>query len=175
MQAAQAGNTDAYLELLAEIVPRIRRMVRAHWRFLGAEDVEDIVQDALLSLHAVRATYDPERSFMPWLLAIIRNRIADGARRYRRREAQEVHVEDWTVTFSRDSANSSAKVYGDLDMLLRAIQALPAAQRAAIEMLKLREMSLKEAATRCGVSVGSLKVATHRAMATLRKKLRSGA
>jgi DNA-directed RNA polymerase specialized sigma24 family protein len=38
-------------------------------------------------------------------------------------------------------------------------------------MLKLKEMSLKEAAAASGMSIGSLKVATHRAMNALRKKL----
>jgi RNA polymerase sigma-70 factor (ECF subfamily) len=39
-------------------------------------------------------------------------------------------------------------------------------------MLKLREMSLKEAAAASGTSVGALKVATHRAMDALRRKLK---
>ena len=39
-------------------------------------------------------------------------------------------------------------------------------------MLKLREMSLEEAAAASGTSVGALKVATHRAMDALRRKLK---
>ncbi len=153
MQGAQSGDAEAYVQLLEEIAPRIRRIVRAHWRFAGTEDVEDIVQDALLSMHAVRATYDPQRPFMPWLLAIIRNRLADGARRYARRESQEIHIEDWNVTFLDNHANSTTDSYGNIDALRHAIQTLPAGQRKAIEMLKLREMSLKEASVACGVSV----------------------
>ena len=71
-----------------------------------------------------------------------------------------MHLEDWTVTFARNDANSTKETYGDLDALRHAIQALPAGQRTAIEMLKLREMSLKEAAAACGMTIGSLKVAT---------------
>ena len=171
MQAAQRGDAEAYVRLLEEIAPRLRRFVRGHWKLLGAEDVEDLVQDVLLSMHAVRATYDPQRPFMPWLIAIMRNRIADGGRRYARHEGREVHIEDWDVTFSADSANSTTGNYGELAALRQAIQGLPAGQRSAIEMLKLREMSLKEAAAACGMSIGSLKTATHRAMSTLRKML----
>src|SRR6266571_2157396 len=69
MQAAQAGEADAYIQLLEEITPRIRQIVRRHRTFLEAEDIEDLVQDVLLSIHGVRATYDPQRPFMPWLLA----------------------------------------------------------------------------------------------------------
>ncbi len=52
-----------------------------------------------------------------------------------------------------------------------AVRALPEGQRQAIELLKLKELSLKEAAELSGTSVGALKVATHRAMATLRRTL----
>ena len=48
---------------------------------------------------------------------------------------------------------------------------LPPDQRQAIEMLKLNEMSLKEAAAVSGRSVAALKVATHRAIKSLRKLL----
>jgi len=41
-----------------------------------------------------------------------------------------------------------------------------------VELLKLREMSLKEAAALTGRSVAALKVATHRAIKALRAALR---
>jgi len=41
-------------------------------------------------------------------------------------------------------------------------------------LLKLREMSLKEAAEATGISVTALKVATHRALNSLRKILSRG-
>ncbi|PYS56263.1 MAG: RNA polymerase subunit sigma [Acidobacteria bacterium] len=169
MCAAQAGDADAYIQLLNEITPRIRQIVRRQRRFLGADDIEDLVQDILLSVHAVRATYDPQRPFMPWLLAITRNRLADSARRYARGAAREVHVENFAVTFADDRANTDIDTYGDSQALRQAIEALPPMQRGAIEMLKLGEMSLKEAAHACNTTVGALKVATHRAMTALRK------
>jgi RNA polymerase sigma-70 factor (ECF subfamily) len=52
-----------------------------------------------------------------------------------------------------------------------AVQALPEGQRQAIELLKLEELSLKEAAEMTGTSVGALKVATHRALVALRRIL----
>jgi RNA polymerase sigma factor (sigma-70 family) len=171
MQAAQAGNADAYVQLLNEITPRIRQLVCHRRRFLGVEDPEDLVQDILLSLHAVRATYDPRRPFMPWLAAIVRNRLADVARRDARRVAHEVTVDDLAVTFSDETANPPSEAVGDPEAMKQAIQTLPPGQRNAIEMLKLRGMSLKEAAAASGTSIGALKVATHRAMATLRRIL----
>src|SRR5881409_4465863 len=111
MQAAQAGDAEAYTQLLKEIAPRIRQIVRSGRRFLGAEDIEDLVQDVLLSVHSVRASYDPQRPFMPWLLAICRNRFADGARRYARSAAHEIHVENMAVTFVANPANNTMDNY----------------------------------------------------------------
>jgi RNA polymerase sigma-70 factor (ECF subfamily) len=171
MRAAQAGDGEAYRALLNAITPRLRRIVRARRAFLGAADVEDLVQDVLLSVHAARATYDPARPFMPWLLAIVRHRLADAARHYSRRGAREVTVEDFDVTFVDVAANSQDEGAGDLEALTHAIAALPAGQRQAIQLLKLKELSLKEAAAATGSSVSALKVATHRAMTSLRRLL----
>jgi RNA polymerase sigma factor (sigma-70 family) len=172
MRRAQAGDAKAYAELLEDITPRLHRVVRRQRFFLAPEEIEDLLQDILLSLHAVRATFDPARPFMPWLLAITRNRLADGARRHSRTGAREISLEEIAVTFSAVSTNTSAEVYGNPDALRQAIGELPTGQREAIEMLKLREMSLKEAAAATGTSVGALKVATHRAMNALRKLLK---
>jgi RNA polymerase sigma factor (sigma-70 family) len=171
MRAAQAGDATAYLELLRALTPRIRRIIARQRAFAGAEEVEDLVQDVLLSLHAVRATYDPARPFMPWLLAIVRNRLADGARRYAKTAAREVQVEDMDVTFAEPATNLPEDISDRVEALHHAVRALPAGQQQAIELLKLQELSLKEAAAASGASVGALKVATHRAMAALRKAL----
>ena len=171
MRAAQSGDADAYRALLTAVAPRIRRVVRARRGFLGAAETEDLVQDVLLSVHAVLATYDPSRPFMPWLLAIVRNRLVDAARRYGRQQAHEISVDDVQVTFGQIATNTTDEGIGDVEALEQAIRALPAGQRQAIQLLKLQEMSLKEAAAATGTSVTALKVATHRAIVSLRRIL----
>jgi RNA polymerase sigma-70 factor (ECF subfamily) len=172
MKAAQTGDADAYATLMRELAERLRQLVRYRRAFLEHADVEDLVQDILLSVHAVRATYDQSRPFIPWMLAITRNRLADAARRYARVNAHEVAVEDFDVTFFAENTNTTATTYRDPQALAHAIADLPAGQRNAIEMLKLREMSLKEASAASGISAGALKVATHRAMDALRRRLK---
>lgn len=171
MRSAQAGDEEAYRNLLTVVTPRIRRVVRARRAFLGSADVEDIVQDVLLSMHSVLATYDPDRPFLPWMVAIVRNRLADAARRYARQQRREVVVQELDVTFIDLTANTEDEGVGDREALTRAIQDLPPSQRQAIELLKLQEMSLKEASVATGTSVSALKVATHRAMASLKRML----
>jgi len=168
MAAAQDGDAAAYATLLAELLPLLRVAVRRQRSFLQAADIEDIVQETLISLHAVRATYDPTRPFLPWAAAILRHRMADGARKYARRAANEVAVEFLPETFDGDAANMLGESYGDPEALRQGMARLPEGQRQAIEMLKLKEMSLKEASAASGQSVGALKVAVHRGVKALR-------
>jgi RNA polymerase sigma-70 factor (ECF subfamily) len=58
--------------------------------------------------------------------------------------------------------------------LRSAIAALPVGQRQAIEMLRLEELSLKEASAMSGQSETALKVAVHRAVKRLRALLQAG-
>jgi RNA polymerase sigma-70 factor (ECF subfamily) len=149
----------------------LRRFIRRQRAFLKPQDVEDLVQEILLSLHEVRATYNADRPFLPWVMAIARNRIADGARRYISRWAHEVAVARPPETFSGDDPNITGEVYGDPEALRLAMRTLPPGQREAVEMLKLREMSLKEAAAHSGMTIAALKVAVHRGIISLRKAL----
>jgi len=172
MQAAQAGDASAYRAVLNDISPRLRRMIQSQRRFLNSEEIEDIVQDVLVSVHAVRATYDARRPFLPWLMAIARNRLADAGRRWARRAANELLVDEIPVTFADDdTANTERDRKLDSDEVRSAIRELPLRERQAIEMLKLRELSLKEAASESGMTVGALKVAVHRGTLALRKVL----
>jgi len=174
MRAAQAGDRHAYSALLYALLPLLRKAVRHRLPFLQPQDIDDLVQDILLSLHASRATYNPNRAFLPWLGAIARNRMADSARRYSRRAAHEVATEQPLETFPAEAANSSGNGYGDTQALGQAMTTLTPGQRQAIELMKLQEMSLKEAATATGMTIGALKVSVHRAMAALRKALGTG-
>lgn len=169
MRAAQQGDSAAYAQLLRLITPRIRQIVRRQRGFAGPAEAEDLVQEVLLSVHTVRATYDPARPFVPWLLAIIRNRLADGGRRYGRTARREVSAEE--VTFAEPEANIDVEELADAVAVREAVRALPEGQRQAIELLKLDELSLKDAAAITGTSVAALKVATHRALVTLRRTL----
>ena len=171
MRSAQDGDPSAYVALLGETEALTRRMVRRRLPVLQPQDVEDLVQDILLSVHAARSTYDPGRPFLPWLAAIARNRMADGARRYARRTANELVSDRPLETFPAQETNTLVDRYGDAEALSQAMADLPPGQRQAIELIKLREMSLKEASAVSGTSVGALKVAVHRGIATLRRAL----
>ena len=175
MGAAQNGDARAYGSLLEEAAALLRRTVRARSPYLQAGDIEDRVQDILLSVHEARATYDPERPFIPWLMAIARNRMADEARRYSRRAAHEVGVDVLPETFSGDETNRPAEAAVDSMALQDAIRQLPPVQRRVIEMVKLQEMTHAEASQATGMSIAALKITVHRAVKQLRKLMGSEA
>jgi RNA polymerase sigma-70 factor, ECF subfamily len=166
MRAAQSGDRAAYERLLREISPLIRSLVRRHCS--NRADIEEMVQDTLLTVHRVRHTYDPGRPFCPWLAAIAWRRSIDALRRRIRVSKYETAEQGVYETFSDAAANSdlegvrSAEEIGDL------LQSLPPRQREALEALKLREMTLAEASAASGQSVAALKVNTHRALKALR-------
>ncbi|WP_197706396.1 sigma-70 family RNA polymerase sigma factor [Magnetospirillum sp. 15-1] len=171
MRAAQGGDGRAYGSLLTEAAPIIRRAVARRWR---GPDTEDIVQEVLLSVHAVRHTYDAARPFLPWLLAIVHYRVADAARRHARRAAREAPECGFEHGLPDVAAPTAEEGPGDPQLLARALADLPEGQRRAIHLLKLEERSLKEAAAATGMSVGALKVAVHRGIKALRRKLAGG-
>jgi RNA polymerase sigma-70 factor (ECF subfamily) len=170
MARAQSGDDMAYRRLLEDIAPYLRSLAARRHR--DASDVEDSVQDILLTLHAIRHAYDPARPFGPWLVTIANRRIIDRLRRQARsRKSRETLFEAGYETFSAPQANlQETELEGH--SLRKAVERLPDGQRRAIQLLKLEEMSLKEAASVSGMSVASLKVATHRALKSLRKMLR---
>ena len=72
-------------------------------------------------------------------------------------------------TFAEPQANLEER--SDRHELEKAIDELPPMQRKAVQLLKLKEMSLKEASTESGMSIAALKVNVHRAVKSLRKIL----
>lgn len=171
MARAQDGNGAAYARLLTEITPYLRALASKRQRQVS--DIEDAVQDILLTVHAIRATYDPARPFGPWLVAIANRRLIDRIRRQYRHRLMETPLlpEHETASNSVAARDETA----DHARLVAAIEALPEGQKQAIRMLKLNELSLREASAASGLSIAALKVSTHRALARLRDVFTSGA
>jgi len=169
MRSAQNGDARAYSLLLAELLPMLRRIVGHKWR--NANNIEDIVQEILLSVHAVRHTYDSNRPFMPWLMTIANRRIADAARYNAGRAAHETTVDIMPETFSGDQPKSTQDLNENHDLLREAMSVLPESQREAIELMKLKELTLAETAKVTGKSIASLKVSVHRAIKAMRAHL----
>ncbi len=164
MRRAQDGDRDAYRRLLGELAPLLRAFLR-RWA-TGPDDLDDLQQDALMTVHRIRHTYDPARPLEPWLFAVTRRVAIDRLRRRRRRAHLEVAIET-----SPDSWPASHAESGDVEQRLAAALAdLPPRQREAFELLNLDGLSVAAGAARAGTTPGALRVRAHRAYAALRAR-----
>jgi RNA polymerase sigma-70 factor (ECF subfamily) len=168
MAAAQAGDARAYDRFLRAALPLLRTIARRRIRDFA--EAEDAVQDAMLTIHQLRHTYDPTRPIRPWLVAITERRAIDRLRRSGRRAGRETPIEDFGETLADPLANRGEERVAAAE-LRAAVAELPLAQRTALGLAKLADLPLAEASARSGMSVGALKVATHRAVKALRRKL----
>src|SRR6266446_5026443 len=85
MRAAMTGDEGAYRQLLVSLAPHVRAVARSRCRRFGAPEgeIEDLVQEVLLTIHLKRGTWDQSRPIGPWVAAIARNKLIDGLRRRR--------------------------------------------------------------------------------------------
>jgi RNA polymerase sigma-70 factor (ECF subfamily) len=171
MQRVQAGHEAAYSRLLHQLRPIIGRMSRRQLPNAAASDHDDILQEVLLSVHAARSTFNPHLPFLPWLKAIVRSRTIDFARKQSRNTVGPLLSNEIPVDLIDEAANPTIGRNDTIDAIRRAIGELPTSQRSAIELLKLREMSLLEASAATGLSVSALKGLVHRAVGRLRVTL----
>ncbi|MCZ8279944.1 MAG: RNA polymerase sigma factor [Acetobacteraceae bacterium] len=170
MAAAQAGDRRAYEDLLRECLPLLRQICRARLR--DATEAEDAVQDTLLTIHRARASYDASRPFRPWLVAITERRALDRIRARGRRAGREAALDlAAELPAPEGSADAALDANRAAAQLRDAVQELPESQRTALGLTKLQDLTLQEASARSGMSIGAIKVATHRAVQTLRRRL----
>ena len=169
MVAAQAGDRRAYEKLLADSVALIRAAARR--RGVAQDHIDDVVQETLITVHRVRHTYDPSRSYDAWLTAIANRRAIDALRSRGRRDRRELH-DEFALDRHPDTDDASAATESEqrAQRLHQAIAELPPGQREAVEQLGLKEHSLSEAAELTGRHTGALKVNLHRALKALRER-----
>ena len=171
MVRAQDGDKLAYHQLLQAIAPYVRAIAR---RYLGhGEDAEDGVQEVLMVVHGIRHTFERGRPFKPWLGTIASRRCIDLLRR-RAHRAQHEMADEIDVDFHANGDPGPEDNFTreqDARRVRAAVDELPQRQRDAIALLRLQELSLNEAAASSKQTVGSLKVACHRAIGSLQRAL----
>jgi RNA polymerase sigma-70 factor (ECF subfamily) len=166
MGRAQDGDQPAYDELLRLAAREARGFVS---RRVGAVDwVEDVVQDALITIHRVRQTYDPGRPFGPWFYAIVNSRLIDTLRSKKRLGAREV-VDDAAVAAQPAPPDGSGADADVRETLARAVAGLPRVQREIVSLLKYEHLSVRDVARRMGMSEAAVKASAHRGYKLLRR------
>ena len=154
---SQQGDKAAYAALLGAARQWLVRYLR---RRVMPGDLDDLVQDTLLSVHRKLASYDPARSFLPWLAAIARYRFVDHLRLVYRHAEDELDAD-----FHAADAEEPAMVARI--SLERLFEVLPPAQQRAIELVKISGLSISEASASTGQSESLIKVNIHRGLKRL--------
>lgn len=160
MQRGLDGDATAWRVLLTDLGGHLRPFFIRRL-FNGGSDVEDLVQETLIAIHAKRATWDTSQSFTGWAYAIARHKLVDHLRRQGRRPTHP--LEEASALFTDHTVEEGA-TRADLG---RCLSLLPVRQRRLIEDVRLKGLSIAEAAERHGYSVTAAKVSLHRSLKTL--------
>ncbi len=154
------GDAGAWRVLLTELGGHLRPFFGRRL-FDGGADAEDLVQETLIAIHAKRMTWDRRQSFSAWAFAIARHKLIDHLRRQGRRPT---HPIDEASDLFADHTVEDGATQADLS---RCLSLLPARQRRLIEDVRLKGMTVAEAAANHGYTVTAAKVSIHRSMKSL--------
>lgn len=159
---AQAGSRAAMARLHRRYAPMVHAIVLAH---APAQDANDLTQDVFVQAVAQIGRVRKPGAFGGWLARIARNAARDHRRRRRPRAALD-EVELGTP------ARAHATV--EAERILGKLRDLPEGPRELLIMRLVEGMTGPEIAARTGQSHGSVRVALHRGMTTLRDALSRG-
>lgn len=157
---------DASFE--AWVAAREVALLRTAWLLTGDwQQAEDLVQTALLRVwprwEKVCAAGDPE----PYVRTVLVRSFASGRRRSWHRERPSADVPGGPAA---DGLDALAAV--DLrDALLRVLPRLPRGQRAVVVLRYAEDLTERQTADALGISVGTVKSQTNKALARLRAAL----
>ena len=161
MAASQRGDRAAYRALLGDCG---KWLARYFARRIAPHQVDDLIQETLVSMHRKLATWDSDRAFLPWLAAIARYRWIDMLRR--QRDEAELGDNDAAVGAEDEAVHARLS----LDHLLAL---LPPKQAQAITLVKIEGASIAEASRICGQSESLVKVNIHRGLKKLSQYIES--
>lgn len=166
MRAALKGDSKAYARVLAEISSLLRPYLSK--RLNQASDVEDVLQEILISIHKSRHTYDGKRPLKPWVYAIAKFRLTDFLRTHYSdtlRHAAELDVAEHLASLD---VTESAFTY---ESIKEEIAKLPGKQPMILHLIHHEGHTAKEVAAKMNMTETAVKVAAHRAYKVLKGRL----
>jgi RNA polymerase sigma-70 factor (ECF subfamily) len=155
------GDQTAYedfLNLTSALVKRYLHYLAP--RQADHENLEDLHQEIMMSVHLKKHTYRTDYPILPWVYAIARYRYIDY---YRMKKKRPLHVEFEEL----HGVVNHCEYILDFSEILNS---LSPRQREMLELVKIEGMSYADAAVNLEMSVTSLKVAVHRIIKSLKEK-----
>ncbi|MBV8939612.1 MAG: sigma-70 family RNA polymerase sigma factor [Alphaproteobacteria bacterium] len=166
MRQGLAGDRRAYAAALEQTARLLRPYLAK--RLSRPGEVEDVLQEILLSIHKARHTYDGKRPYAPWAFAIARFRLRDHLRGLyadRLRRASDLSAAE---NISAAPVTESGFSY---ESIKEEIRRLPGKQPTILHLMHGEGYTAREVAEKIGMKESAVKVAAHRAYKMLRKKL----
>lgn len=165
LRSAIDGNQTAYTEFLTKISSLMRPVVA---KKITSADVEDVLQEILLSIHKARHTYDGARPIMPWIISIARFRIVDYLRKYyAQMRHKAVNNEEMENIFA--DVTESAVDNESIDDLLDEVTPQ---NKQILTLMHVEGYTAKEVGAKIGMNESAVKVAAHRAIKKIRSKFK---
>lgn len=160
------GNKKSYAEFLKLFSSFLEKKLLS--KISNQSDIDDLIQEILISIHKARHTYDIERRLKPWLISIINFRVSDYFRKfYRDRKDQQSPFDE---NFDIADENSVTESVTDNEDIINIVDTLKDKQREIIKLMYFKDLSVKEIAAQTGYSQSDVKVTAHRAYKILRTK-----
>ena len=162
------GDSNAFAELIHEFkAPVYSYILRSGVRG-GAED--DIFQEVFIKVHGAASSYQSERPLEPWLFTIVANTVRT---HFRKQRVRELANEESRSSPPDDTASvhDLAEAQETISWLEQALQKLPFAQREAILLCGVKQLSQTEVAEILGIPVNTLKTNLKRGRDTLAQAL----
>lgn len=166
-----AGDALAYRRFLQATATHLRAFLRrrlSRW----PDEVEDLVQEALLAIHNQRLSYDTGVPLTSWVYAIARYKLIDWLRRHARHDSLHDSLDDIDEGEQALFSNSDEAAGDARRDLAKLLAMLPAKQRDAIILTKLEGLSVHEAAGTLQMTDAAIKVSVHRGLKALATILR---
>jgi RNA polymerase sigma-70 factor (ECF subfamily) len=162
-----AGDDVAYHQFLYDISGYLRAFLRKHLKKLP-DEVEDLVQESLLSIHNHRNTYDQKQPVTAWVYAIARYRLIDLLRSRANRDDLHIPLDD-NETLLYECDETALDAHRDILVLL---DELPDHFRLPLFHTKIQGMTIVEAARITGMSSSAVKVGVHRGLRLLADRMK---
>ncbi len=172
MRAIADGDRKALARLYDEYADRLMALARRLLR--NPREAEDLVHDVFIEVWRHAGEYAPERgSARSWLVVRLRSRAIDRLKSaaYSRVMCVESDVLERNVVSQQAPASPGFDFEGE--RVRRAVEALPADQRAVLELSYFEGLSLAETAEKLGAPLGTIKSRLARALTRLRQDLRT--
>ena len=172
MHQLATGQQEALGPLYSRYAARIFRLAA---QSLSRPAAEEVVQDVFLTIWRKAAAFDPERgAFQPWIYQIAHFRILNELRRQRRRPLADLEPEGLGMAEVADpDPDPHEAVWREEQRaaLRSAIEALPPAQRRALDLAFFEDLSHQQVAAELGVPLGTTKTRIRAGLQKLRASL----